>query len=425
MLSILSLEPDLFSLPSGARVELDAGEPLRLEGVFAAELAEVRARLCDARGRPVELGELPLSDLHCLRAIARRTGHVPEREVSLRCSNCQGEMRVKPCSTLELGPFRDGELHDPELDAPFEFDVPHEIPALDGSDGSSSVRLGPVTVADARGLHRAVSVSRPLRITSALVRGLGVVELDGETSPTRIARLLARASDEAFDALTLLFEDAHYPPRLDVPHACPECSALEWIAVPLSRETSVEAPDDADAAPRGGPGVDPFPSVDEFEQLVRVEAERAYAELGIGQVDLLVIDGAAEVDDGGEPLLGCYRPADPEALIPAPAEIRVFYRTFANIQRDEGPYDVSAEIAETLRHELEHHLNFLSGDDPLDDDERALIASERARRVGRTETSRRASRALRSEISEFLARTWYVWLLAALALFALLVAEGR
>jgi hypothetical protein len=166
-----------------------------------------------------------------------------------------------------------------------------------------------------------------------------------------------------------------------------------------------------------------FPDIDAFERLVKEEADVAYRELGVRNVDLLVIEGPAEHDDAGEPLLGCYRSADPHALPPEPHEIRLFYRTFANIWRDEGEYDVRAEVAETLRHELEHHLAHLAGVDPIDELEHAEIDREVARRVGRGEARRRALDELVRDVAEFARRTWVVWLVALIATLLTLVAE--
>src|SRR5690606_10236853 len=130
----------------------------------------------------------------------------------------------------------------------------------------------------------------------------------------------------------------------------------------------------------------------------------------------------AECDDGGEPLLGCYRPPDPDALIPKQAEILIFFRTFQTLWDDEGDYPVKPEIDETLRHELEHHIGYLAGSDPLDDEERAEIDERVARRVGRREVQRRALRAAGGDFGDFLRRTWPLWVIAAvvtlLAVFA-------
>jgi len=403
-----------FHLPSGAEIELGEGEPIELEGAFAHELGEVRAR------SSVPLAALPLGDLHVIRALARRLGLVPEREVAVRCSNCHQEMLVRPCSTLELGPFVDAELDDPEVDALFDFSRDYSIPPL-GEGDESRVKLAPRSVGEAAPFHRALSPSRPLRFTSSVVRGMGVVELDGETDPRKIARALASAPDDAYDAVGMLFEDAHYPPRLDVPHACPKCGVSEWLSVPLSRELSLEPTGEAPEAPDDVA----FMSVDDFEALVREQADAAYRELGVQQIDLAVIEGPAEVDDGGEPLLGCYRPPDPEGLVPRPAEIRLFFRTFANIAHDEGDYDVRAEVRETLRHEIEHHFGHLAGDDPLGDDEDEELVREHTRRVGQRELERRALRSFRSELRAFFARTWWVWAIALMLTMLAVLAESR
>ena len=408
-----------FFLPSGAQVELGSGEPLDLPGALGDELRGLRA----PPSRPLD--DLSLADLHVIRALARKLRLVDEGEVEIRCSNCREEMRVRPCSALELGPFVDGELDDPELDAGFDFSRSYPVPAVRAGSPSDEceVRLAPRNVAEARPLHEAVVSDRPLRITSKVAIGMGVVELDGEKHPKRIARLLAQAPDSAFESIAALFEDAHYPARLDVPHLCPSCGVTEWLSVPLSRELGLEPP--AGVGAPLSPDDAAFMSVDEFESIVRAEAERAYSDLKIWQIDLSVIEGPAEVDDGGEPLLGCYRPPDPEGLVPRPAEIRLFFRTFANIAHDEGPYDVESEVRETLRHELEHHLAHLAGDDPVDDEEHAEIHRERSRRVGQKEVARRAARGLSSELRAFFSRTWWVWAIALVATLLAALAQSR
>jgi len=397
------------ALPSGARVELGVGDPIAIEGCFGAELRGIRARF----SRP--LAELPLADLHSLRAVLRRLGQIPERPLGIVCSNCHHTFEARPSSALELGPYLDAELEDPELDAAFDFDRVWEL-------GESRARLAAVSVSEAAPLHRALRAGGELRIGTGVVRGMGLVELDGERDPRRIARAVQRMDDATFDELRMLFEDAHYPARLDVPHPCPECGATEWLSVPLSRELSLEPESGSEVAP---PPAADFMDVDEFEALVREEAARLWRELQIGEISLTVVEGMAAVDDGGEPLLGSYLPADPDALVPQPAEIEVFYRTFANLHALDGAYDVRAEVAETLRHELTHHLNHLSGVDPLDDTERDAIDHEHARRVGRTEVGRRATRAARRDVSEFFARTWYVWLVVAIATLLAFLADRR
>jgi hypothetical protein len=233
-------------------------------------------------------------------------------------------------------------------------------------------------------------------------------------------------ADEDWEDLGLLFESAHYPPRLTVPHACDRCHVVEWLEVPTVREFTVHStPEQARAKRQLGQAQESesFPTPDGFEELVRVTAARVYAEAGARAVDLVVVDGPAECDDAGEPLLGAYYPADPDALPPHPPEIRVFYRTFQNHWADEGSYDVPGEVEETLRHELEHHFGQLQGSDPLDDGERAEIASDYHRRVGRRESARRAVQLLSVDFLGFLRKTWWVWLLVSLATLLLTWAE--
>jgi hypothetical protein len=407
----------ILALPSGARAELsDAAPPISPpDGLFAPELASVRARF-SRNGAPLEIGALPLSDVHTLRAILQRLGQISDPELTLRCRNCDHAFRVVPSSAFELGPYRDAELTDPVLDAPFEFGVEHR---LDSEDALlSTIRLQNVTLAEAQPLHQALGGR--FRITSKVVAAMGIVSLADESSRLRIARRLRDAPDELFDQVAALFEAAHYPPRLTVPHACPECSMVEWVPIPSERELTL-ASADGERQPR--PGAEEFWDPDRFEAEVRTCAEQVYRELGLRAIGLSVFDGPAECDDAGEPLLGCYLPPEPEALIPSQAEVRIYYRTFRAIWLDEGPYDVAAEIEETLRHELEHHLGHLAGSDPLDDHERAEIVHEAARRVGQSETRRRAARAFGADLAEFFRRTWPLWLIAAAATLLAVVAR--
>jgi hypothetical protein len=399
-------------LPSGVLAIFDASNPHELGGVFARDAASFDGRLVDATGAEIRLEKLALSDFHTLRVILRRLGKLPESELEIICENCDRRFSVRPCEALELGPYRDGELDDPELDAPFDFETAHRLPVSE----IEQVRLSPLSIEDAAPLHSALANPGTLILESAMVKAMGVAEVDGETDPRRIGRRLMRVSAEAFDELVNLFEAAHYPPRLTTRHACPHCGAAAWIDSPAQREFSVDPASGGAVEVRREPADQaPFMSLSEFEQLVSERADIAYAALGVTRVDLVVVDGPAECDDGGEPLLGCYRPADPDALVPQPPEIRIFYRTFVNVWRDEGSYDVAGEVETTLRHELEHHLAYLAGTDPVDDEERAEIDAELARRVGRTEAKRRALHAAGRDVRGFFASTWPLWLLVLAA----------
>jgi predicted Zn-dependent protease with MMP-like domain len=403
-------------LPSGAQFELDSelAPAVGGGGLFAADIAAFRGRLFATSGDVTGIQDLSLADFHTLRAILRRLGRIVERATSVVCDNCDRRFDVRACDTLELGPYRDGELDDAELDAAFDFAAAHDVAGL------GTVRLAPLTLARARALHEALARPR-FRLTSRVVTAMGIVELAEETDPRRIARKLSSATQEEFDEVCELFERAHYPARLVTPHNCPECGVVTWVFAPALREFSSELPPDAEhLRPPSN-----FMSVDEFERLVRDEAERAYSELRVAQVDLVVVEGPAEHDDGGEPLLGCYEPADPDALPPRPHEIRIFYRTFANAWADDGPYDVASEVRETLLHELEHHLAHLAGSDSVDEDEHAEIEREIARRVGRQEVLSRALRGALGDVAEFARRTWLLWLAVLIATLLALAEHGR
>jgi hypothetical protein len=88
---------------------------------------------------------------------------------------------------------------------------------------------------------------------------------------------------------------------------------------------------------------------------------------------------------------------------------------------EDGPYDWAAEVDETIAHELEHHDGWLVGHDPTDDDERADIAHERARLVGRKATVRDGVAALGADLRGFVARTWLIWLIVAAVTLAVTV----
>jgi hypothetical protein len=143
------------------------------------------------------------------------------------------------------------------------------------------------------------------------------------------------------------------------------------------------------------------------------------------EVTLLVEGSVPACDEGGHPLLGGYLPpgGDPEAPVGL-AEVTVYHRTFVSMWTEDGPYDWEAELEETIEHELEHHTGWLVGHDPMDDEERDEIADEHARVVGHKTVARAAVRALGSDVGEFFARTWLIWLMVAAAIFAITLCGG-
>lgn len=387
-----------FTLPSGARAVFTRAPASASGALPEGDLARLPVSLTTAAGAALPVAGLPLSDAHTLQVIARRRGHLADPPCVLRCSNCQVEREVRPAATFELGPYLDAELDDPELDESFDFARTHRSSATP----SLAVRLAPREWADLADLRRASSAPGGLRMTSRVVRALGVLQLDSETDPRRIARRLDR-DDGAFAALTEVFERAHYPRRLAARHACAACGAVETLALPLNRELSVHgAPDSA--------GDEGFVTPAQFEAWTRTAAAAQAA--CFEHIAVIVEHGTPDVDDDGAPLLGSYTPGEAQA-----GEVRLYFRSFAAEWREGGPYDVRAEIEETVRHELEHHAGHLRGTDPLDDEEHADIDDAVVRRVGRSEARRRATRTAGRDLLGFLRATWWLWLLATILIW--------
>lgn len=409
--------PQRLHLPSGkivrlAKQELPSGKPS--SGTLFADalhLFEHGVVIEEERKGRIPVDELRLDDFHCLRAIACRSGLLAEDAVTVVCRNCDESFETRPSRALELGPFLDGELDDPELDAPFPFGKPQTIPDIELSEGitANTVVLGERTVKQARPLWKALA--RPSwELDAALVEAMGIRALGEERDPEAIAQALSQASDEAFDAVLAVFDDASYPPRLRPDVRCPSCKAVQAVDAPAVREFSL-----VDELPEGA---EPFVDLETFEARVREIADEIYAVRGVTEaVHLVVHAGVPATDDGGVPLLGSYVPggADPDTGIVNPPEVTVYFRTFRAMWEEEGPYDLDAELRETIDHELVHHLHYLAGDDPVDDEERAVIEQETSRLVGRRELGRRARAGFVADVSEFWRRTWPVWVFAALA----------
>lgn len=403
--------PKSVQLPGGRVVALrpkraiGPREPNAPDFLFAGarELFERDVAL-EHDGATVAVGSLTLAEFHALRAIATHVGWLREDEVEIACRNCDETLRVKPCASLPLGPFADAELDDEELDALLELDVPHDVPEL-----GKPVRLVQRTLAEAEPLHRALAASE-LRITSAVVRAMGVAAVGKTTDPRAIARILSRCDDRAFGAVTNLFLDAHYSPRLFGLAICPHCGTRNDLDAPYDRELE---PFEEERA-RGN---ETLPSFEEFDALARRIAEPLLARASGRALHFVVEGGIPACDDGGEPLLGSYVPGhDGDARTPAnPGEITVFYRTFAAMWNEDGPYDVEAELRETVVHELEHHEATVRGHDPKDEEERDEIARETRRVLGEKAVVRSAARGFVHEVGDFWKRTWPVWVLALIA----------
>jgi hypothetical protein len=401
--------PGLVQVPSGRIVHLEvkrgakkraraAGEPLFSEAIQAFESGDVAMR---TDGLPITVFALDLRDFHALRAILTYAGLLAEDLVEIRCRNCDAEIRHAPCAALPLGPFEGRELTDPELDATLDLGASHEIPeiSLGRRRTARAVTLSPVTVDDAAPLFRALA--RPtLSITGDVVRAMGILELGAEKNPARIARALSSASDEAWSSLTELYLAAHYPPRLFSIALCPKCGARNDVDAPYEREFEPGVPE---SRPPADGTRDELPGFEAFAERGRTIADELFAEESVEGMSFVVEGGVPAVDDGGEPLMGAYVPGSPGDMgSPSRApEITVYYRTFRAIWDEDGPFDWEAELAETVAHELEHHLAYLAGDDPMDDDERAVV--------------REGVRSLGEGAKDFVVRTWPIWLLVVVA----------
>ncbi len=414
------------------RVHLPSGRVVVLEGDVAAparrgprdalfselsSLAAAGALRVRQEGKDVELGALELRDFHALRAVAARLGWIAEDEVAIACRNCGAEVRVAPCARLELGPFTDGELDDPELDATLDLGVAHVIPpvALPGGRTAEAVTLAPIRLAQAVPLHRALR-RRPLAVSEGVVRAMGIAALGDERDPRAIAAALARCPDDAWAGVTDLFLAAHYSARLGAAVLCPRCGARSDVDAPYDREfePSPSARETNDEV---------FPLFDVFASYAESRFD-ALGEALARRLRLVVDRGTPACDDGGEPLLGSYLApgGDPSAPVGA-GEIVLYYATFRAVWDEDGLYDWQGEVDETLEHELEHHRGWLVGHDDVDDDERGVIASERARRVGRAVTVRRDVAALGSDLRGFIARTWPIWVIVAAGTIAISVCD--
>ena len=378
----------------------------------------------------VSVADLALADFHTLRAIATKLGWLAEESIEIACRNCEVRMSCAPCAALELGPFVDAELDDPELDATVDFTATHQVRGL------GDTRLEAVSVARAAPLHRAL-VARRLIVSSKVVRAMGIASIDGETRAARLARRLTRCSDRERTALTDLFLDAHYPPRLMSITVCTACGARNDVDAPFDRE--FERGFDVDPSIGRGPVArelsknnaisngESFPDFDRFDACARALAHEHFGEHR-DSVTLIVEGGVPACDDGGEPLLGAYVPpyAGDMTMPSRPPEVTVYYRTFRAMWNEDGPYDWEAELRETIEHELEHHEYHLGGHDPMDAEERRAIDEEAAKVIGRRAIVRGrpgAVGALGNDVADFLRRTWPIWLLLVVITLLVTLAE--
>jgi hypothetical protein len=406
--------PATLTLPSGKRITLRA----RAAEGSKAGLFDAAIAVAEIEGGSVE--ELSLADFHVVRAALAKAGAIDEEAIDLTCRNCGVAIEgVHASAGLEIAPYLDGELDDPELDALPPPGVPIETRpiAVGRARVVRSVTFDQRTVREAKPMFDALTKD-PLVIDARFVNAMGLTALGKIVDPERIARALERADDASFGVVTDAFLEAHYPLRLACDVFCPSCGARNTVDVPPVREF------DRSAAPPEE--VTPLLPIDAFVERVHAIGDPLLADLP-DEVELVVSDDTPAVDDGGEPLLGSYEPPPPrDALAPQRAPtITIYYRTFAAIEAEEGPFDWEAEVRETIEHELEHHVYWARGEgDPMDDEERAEIAREVVRVVGRGEATRRTFASFTTSLGDFFRRAWP---LVALGLVALLLtlAQGH
>ena len=339
--------PRTLTLPSGARVTLrrtSSGEALAVRPDEGAPLFSEVLGLFDhdvsiSKGKTkLDVRDLPLADFHVVRAFLTKAGLVHEDEVEIDCHNCGELIVVHPCEGLETGPWEDGELGDPELDRTSELGVPLETPPirLGRVRQATTITLAPRTVREAMPFWAALARD-PLEIDDDVVRAIGIDALGPLRDPRRIARAIEADDAAAWGAIADVFLAAHYPLRLACDVFCRKCKARNTLDAPMERELE---PTLHDEARHGGSGsgeaheYDALPPLEEFVELAHAIADPLIAEIPGEKVELIVESGTPAVDDGGEPLLGCYVPPPPPgAPVPTqPPTVTIYYRTFERIR---------------------------------------------------------------------------------------------
>jgi hypothetical protein len=395
-------------LPTGRRVRVAAapleapladdawgGEPL-FAGRFLAAIHGGALRLGEG-GRPLGVEEVldwPLRDLHALRDVAERLWVIATDHRAYDCRNCGAAIHAStaPMDDLDVWYADDGAPPAPP------FPLPAAAPLASGAE-AHTVEVVPVTGREALPLWRALASEADRPLTAPVVRGLGVRALGDETDPAAIAASLDRADDGTWDALEAAFIALNYADRAFVPQVCARCGTVHDLPAPSARE--VEPPPAAfralHADDERAPGAPPstFPDEEAFAAMVERLGEEVYVQRGVQHIALHTDLEVPPVDGSGEPLMGSYQPiyrSDAVGYTDVSFEIRLYYRTFRNIWHQDGPYDVEAEVRETIDHEVEHHLHHLAGHDPMDEEERDQARRDLERTFG-VRAVRRAERA--------------------------------
>jgi len=424
------------TLPSGVRVRVSdsaPGEPpisddrVEARRVFAGRMLRALStgRLVVAvEGAPLAPGALDalaLTDFHALRDAAYRIGVIDEDpDPDQRCRNCDTALAPGRLDApiAELDQWYLEHPADP-LEPPFPLGT--EIRLANGKR-AHTFDMEPVTVGRARPLWRALERSS-VKITPRIVDALGIRALGDVRDRGAIAQALDRASDDAWAAVETAFVLLNYAPRSHYPYVCPECGALHDVLAPSTREfdADLDAEDlllgGGEPSAAAGDDLAPFPDEDSFAEMALRIGSEVYAERRVKNIELVVDTGVPPVDGSGEPLMGSYRPmadGDAAGYTSLRFQIDVFYKTFEKMYAD-APFDVEAELRETIDHEVEHHLHYLSGHDPMDEEERAEALTELERTYGKRAVRRARVTGVLGELRTI---AWFV--LAAVAVIALI-----
>ena len=412
---------ELTRVGGGTLVVETEGSPAIAEdgGVFAGRvfraIDEGHLRLSE----PVD--SLGLADFHLVRDVAERSGVIASEPDPGTCRNCSASLPVDPRGA-DLETLLAAADDDAPPEGPFELSTPvDEVTAID---------MKPTTVADVRAFWRMLT-DPDAPLDAAVVRALGLRELGvGERSiddADAIAEMLMDGSDDLHAVIETLFVELNYPPRLRFPVVCAECGAVHDVPTPSTREMRASARGYdlifGDASSEDAP--DEFPSLEAFAKAVERIADEVFRERDVANLELVVDDDVPPVDAGGEPLMGSYEPiydGDAAGYTEVRFVITLYVETFRRMF-DEAPFDVDAEIRETIDHEVEHHLYHLAGHDPMDEQERREARADLERTFGKERVRRAERRALLDELGS-MGRFFFWGLLACGALLLAMWALG-
>jgi len=414
------------------RLELDDGRTLEVELVpgeavdddvvdgtpmFAGRFLNA---LASGRVAAEGLEDETLEVVHLVRDLAEREGVLAPVEMPpLICRNCDAAIDATGASVVEALLER-GEpalgsrgVFQPRARRREVASVAQVRDALrfDPVKGIVGVALEPPTLAEARPLWRWLEGDDP--IDADVVRALGVKALlreDGRvTSAKKIARLID-GSALLSELVAVAFLEACYSPRCTRPVSCPACGTVHDDPSPSLRELELG---DLALAHLAGQG-EGFPSFEELAKRALEIADEVYAERRVANLPLFVEDGTPPVDGAGEPLMGSYQPVDDDDGLRF--EIKLYYETFRRMY-EEAPYDVDAELRDTIDHEVEHHLHHLAGYDPVADEEDREVRRDLERRYGKGAVRRAEKDAVVTELRD-MGRFFFWGLLVAAVLGA-------